>query len=124
MPRVLLNPERGLRGGFAGRPGGWFVGLGLGWEVDSREHHAGEAFEATMARSAGFVARGLSLVHLTPRRVRELGAVTAEVLVAAADARAGVPEPAGLEVRPRGPLLPETPVRRRPGAATGELGNP
>ncbi len=122
LPPFLLNPDVLLDGRFLGRPDGWLLGVGLGWEVDSREHHAGEdAFERTLARSDRFLAGGLSLLHLTPRRVRALGAATGELLVAAAAARRAsrTLEPVGLLVVPRGPLLPLSARRERPGRAPG-----
>lgn len=107
LPPFLLNPDVLVDGRFVGRPDGWLMGLGLGWEVDSRQHHGrDDQFDATLARHDGFVTHGLVLLHVTPRRLRRLGPAYAEVLVQAADRRrvAGL-EPAGLEVRPRGPLL-------------------
>jgi len=74
LPQFLLNPDVRVDGRFVGRPDGWLVGLGMGWEVDSHEHHGGrEDFEATLLRHDAFVAHGLSLLHLTPRRIRQLG---------------------------------------------------
>jgi hypothetical protein len=54
------------------------------------------------------------LLHVTPKRARLLGDRYAAVLADAASARAGIarPEPTGLVVRPRGPLLPRP--RRAP----------
>lgn len=109
LPRFLLNPDVFLGGTFLGRPDGWLVGAGLGWEVESREFHAGdEAFEHTLLRADRFLEHGLPLLHLTPRRIRELGAATGELLVATVGAAAarGAVEPRDLRVVPRGPLLP------------------
>ncbi len=70
LPRFLLNPEVRVRGRLLGRPDGWFVGHGLGWEVDSRTHHAQDRdFDATLARHDLWLAHGLSLLHVTPRRL-------------------------------------------------------
>ena len=33
LPELLLNPTLVIRGRVLGQPDGWFVGLGLGWEV-------------------------------------------------------------------------------------------
>lgn len=109
LPGFLLNPDVLVDGVFLGRPDGWLLGLALGWEVDSREFHAGEgAFEATLARSDSFLARGIPLLHVTPRRLRDRRAPWERVVEAAAAARAGLPEPPGLLVRLRGPVLPRT----------------
>jgi len=89
-----------------GQPDGWFVGLGLGWEVDSRRFHADDdRFDATLARHDRFGAHGLQLLHVTPRRARRLGASYADVLAAAVAARrlAAQPQPHGLVVRPFDP---------------------
>jgi hypothetical protein len=101
LPAFLLNPTLRVGGRVVGQPDGWFPGLGLGWEVESRRHHAADdAFDATLARHDRFGRHGLQLLHVTPRRARQLGAAYADVLVAAVDARrrAAQPEPAGLQV--------------------------
>ena len=106
LPRFLLNPTLLVDGVRVGQPDGWFVGLGLGWEVDSRRHHADdEAFDATLARHDRFGTFGLQLLHVTPKRARLLGAGYADVLAAAVAARrrAVQPEPSGLVVRPHDP---------------------
>lgn len=115
----LLNPDVLLDGRLLGRPDGWLVGLGLGWEVESREHHAGdEAFEATLARSDAFLAAGVPLLHVTPRRLRASSAECTGLLLRAAGARrrSGASDPPGLVVVPRGPVLP-LPRRGTPGAS-------
>lgn len=107
----LLNPDVLLDGRLLGRPDGWLVGLGLGWELDSREHHAGiEAFEETLTRSDAFVAAGVPLLHVTPRRLRASPAGCAALVVRAAEARrrSGAGDPPGLVVVPRRPVLPLT----------------
>lgn len=109
LPSILLNPTLLMDGLVIGEPDGWLVGLGLGWEVDSRRHHAeDDDFDATLARHDRFVSHGLVLLHVTPRRARELGDRYADILADAAAARSAIPhpEPLGLVVRPRGPLLP------------------
>ena len=106
LPGFLLNPTLLLDGVVVGMPDGWFLGLGLGWEVESRRHHASEdAFDSTLARHDEFGAHGLQLLHVTPRRARRLGGAYADVLAAAVQSRraAGQPEPAGLVVRPYDP---------------------
>lgn len=106
LPRFLLNPTLLVQGVTVGVADGWFVGLGLGWEVDSRRHHAqSDDFDATLARHDTFGAHGLQLLHVTPRRARLLGAAYADVLASAVAARrqAAQPEPRGLVVRPFDP---------------------
>lgn len=106
LPRFLLNPTLLLHGRVLGSPDGWFVGLGLGWEVESRRHHAqDDAFDRTLSRHDRFGRHGLQLLHVTPKRMRLLGAAYADVLASAVQARrtAGQPEPTGLEVRPYDP---------------------
>lgn len=106
----LVNPELRLGGETIGFPDGYFVGLGAGWEVDSRERHEGEdEFDATLGRHTTFGGHGLVLAHPTPRRIRRTGADTAAAVLAVARARLAIPpqlrEPQGLEVIPRGPVL-------------------
>lgn len=108
LPRCLLNPTLLVDGAVVGQPDGWFSGLGLGWEVESRRHHAAaDDFDATLARHDDFATYGLQLLHVTPRRARALGARYADVLAAAVAARrrAAVPEPPGLVVRPYVPRI-------------------
>ena len=103
LPPFLLNPTLLIDGVVVGKPDGWFLGRGLGWEVDSRRFHASDdRFDATLARHDRFGAHGLQLLHVTPRRARLLGAGYGDVLAAAVAARAGAaqPEPPGLVVRP------------------------
>jgi hypothetical protein len=106
LPRFLLNPTLLVNGIVVGQPDGWFVGLGLGWEVDSRQFHSGDDdFDATLARHDRFGSHGLQLLHITPRRARRLGAAYSDVLAATVAARrlAAHPEPPGLVVRPYDP---------------------
>lgn len=106
LPGFLLNPTVLVGGVVVGLADGWFRGLGLGWEVDSRRHHGeDDTFDTTLARHDTFGGHGLQLLHVTPRRARLLGAAYADVLAAAVQARrrTGQPEPDGLEVRPFDP---------------------
>ena len=106
LPAFLLNPTLLLDGVVVGVPDGWFRGLGLGWEVESRRHHAeDDAFDTTLARHDRFAGHGLQLLHVTPRRARRLGAAYGDVLAEAVQARraAGQPEPRDLVVRPYDP---------------------
>jgi hypothetical protein len=99
-----------------GQPDGWFPGLGLGWEVDSRRHHAADdAFDATLGRHDRFAGFGLQLLHVTPKRARLLGSGYGDVLVEAVAARrrARQPEPPDLVVRPHDAVVRE--LRLPPG---------
>lgn len=109
LPPFLLNPELRCDGRLVGRPDGWLLGCGVGWEVDSRRHHAADdAFDATLARHDRFAGHGLTLLHVNPRRLRALGAGYVPVLADAVRARRLLgPEPEGLVVVPRGPVLPQ-----------------
>lgn len=106
----LVNPELRINGKSIGFPDGYFVGLGAGWEVDSRERHEGdEQFDATLGRHTSFAGHGLVLAHPTPRRIRTQSNETVAAIIAVARARMLIPaalrEPAGLEVFPRGPTI-------------------
>jgi hypothetical protein len=106
----LVNPEVYVDDILVGIADVWFVGLGCGSEMDSRERHgADDDFDSTLARHDVFGGYGLVLSHLTPRRFRRdpAAAVTAVLNVARARLRlpAGLREPPGLRVVPRGPQL-------------------
>jgi hypothetical protein len=106
----LLNPELWIDGRLVGSPDGYFLGLGAGWEVDSRERHEGdESFDETLSRHTTFGGHGLVLAHPTPKRIRQRTATTASAVLAVARARLVLPaalrEPPGLVVVPKGPIL-------------------
>ena len=106
----LVNPELQRGGVRIGYPDGYFVGLGAGWEVESRERHDGdESFDETLRRHTTFGGHGLVLAHATPRQIRADGPGTAAAVLAVARARlllpAGLREPADLRIIARGPLL-------------------
>lgn len=115
LPPFLLNATLQLHGRRIGMPDGWVVGTGVGWQVDSREFHGEEDdFDETLAVHDGFAEHGLTLLHVTPRRLRRLGPAWVELLISAVAARpASGAEPAGLVVQPRGPLHTGR-ARRRP----------
>lgn len=86
----------------------WLVGRGTGGELDSREWHAGaDCLDATLLRYKAFSRAGLSLEHITPTRFRGDPAGFAQAVRSEADRRtsSGIPEPSGLRLKPRGPLL-------------------
>ncbi|MGI8537100.1 MAG: hypothetical protein ACR2K2_11515 [Mycobacteriales bacterium] len=114
LPPFLLNATLLAGGCRIGQPDGYLVGAGVGWQVDSRRHHSSdEDFDTTLAVHDTYAAYGLTMLHVTPRRLRRLGAAWVDVLVDAVQARraAGHGEPPGLLIRPEGPL--QSGYRRR-----------
>ena len=112
LPPFLLNPDVHVDGDFVGTPDAWIVGTGVGVQVDSREFHGEEDdFDRTLARHDTYAAAGLSLLHVTPKRLRRLGASYIDVVVDAVEARrrSGGTEPSGLAITAHGPLLPIRP---------------
>lgn len=109
FPPYLLNPDVYLDGQLLGSPDLWVVGLGLGSEVDSRQwHEEQEMLDRTLLRHEGFRLGGLHLAHVTPRRfARDPERHLADLRGLVAE-RAALrhPEPEGLVVLGRGPLLP------------------
>jgi len=105
LPPFLLNPVLRTSAGRVGQPDGYVVGTGVGWQVQSRRHHAGEQdLETTLAVHDAYAAHDLTMLHLTPRRLRTLGPGWVELLIDAVVARAGRGEPEGLVVEQRAPL--------------------
>lgn len=101
-----VNAELWLDGVLLGSPDVWFVGRGVGGEVESRERHELEdsQIESTYDRHERFVAGGVELLHVSVRRIRCDVAEAASYLVARARGSTRA-ESSGLEVRPRGPML-------------------
>lgn len=115
LPPFLLNPVLRCGGVRVGQPDGWLVGTGVGWQVDSRRRHGSDDdLDSTLAVHDGYAAHGLTLLHVMPRRLRQLGQRWVDLLVAAVDARAsqGVGEPSGLVIEPIGPMQPGRRRRR------------
>lgn len=109
LPPYLLNPDLYVDGVFLGSPDAYFPGLGLADEMDSREWHEGVSeLDATLLRHERFQHHGLTLNHTTPQRFqRSPGAHVAKLeALVEIRRRLAVPEPAGLLVLARGPLLP------------------
>jgi hypothetical protein len=106
----LLIAELRRNGALLGYPDGYFLGLGAGWEVESRERHEGDdSFDATLGRHTVFGGHGIVLAHPTPKRIRQDSSLAASGVLGVARARLLLPadlrEPRGLEVIPRGPVL-------------------
>jgi hypothetical protein len=109
LPPYLLNPDVLVDGVLLGSPDAWFPGLGLGDEVDSRQWHEEEGqLDRTLLRHEVFARHRLELAHITPSRFRSDPAAHVARLrqLVAARRTLSVPEPPGLVVLGRGPLLP------------------
>jgi hypothetical protein len=99
-----VNPQLWLDGAFLGSPDVWLVGTGTGGEVESQERHGDAAgVENTYDRHERITTPGLQLVHLSVGRIRRNVSEAATHLLTRA--AAGPAAPAGLEIRPVGPLL-------------------
>jgi len=76
-------------------PDAWWPDAGLAAEVDSREWHLSpEDWERTMRRHARMSARGIVVLHFTPRQIRFEPAIVVETIKAALGATRG--RPAGI----------------------------
>jgi len=99
-----VNPELWLHGRRLGSPDVWFVGTGVGGEVESNERHGSEQdTETTYDRHERFTAPGLELVHLSVRRIRRDVDEAARHLLSRVSR--GPVAPPRLIVKPCGPLL-------------------
>jgi hypothetical protein len=109
LPAYLMNPDVYVDGVLIGSPDAWFVGLGLGDEQDSREWHGSEdGLDSTLTRHERFRLADLHLNHTTPTRFSKDPRAHVAKLRSLVEERRGLaaPEPAGLVVLGRGPLLP------------------
>lgn len=103
-----VNPELWLDGRLLGCTDVYLPGLGIGGEVESVERHGSDDdTETTYDRHERLTTPGLELVHLSVRRIRRDVTEAAGHLLGRARLRRGMrrPEPPGLVVVPRGPLL-------------------
>lgn len=110
LPPYLLNPSLFIDGELVGSPDAYFPGLGLGDEMDSRKHHGSEEdLDATLLRHERISRHGLYLNHTTPRRFEADPAAHVAKLASLVEERRALPdpEPPGLIVLGRGPLLPD-----------------
>lgn len=106
--RRVIRDARLLDGRFLGSPDVYLPGLGLGGEVESQERHgADNDVETIYDRHERMTSGGVELVHLSVRRIRRSVREAACHLLTQARARAllAQPEPRGLTIVPRGPLL-------------------
>lgn len=66
----------------------WWPQAGLAVEVDSREWHLSpQDWERTMRRHADLTARGILVLHFTPRQIRKEPAIVLAAVTAALSAR-------------------------------------
>jgi hypothetical protein len=109
LPSYLLNPDLYVDGELIGSPDAYFPGLGLGDEMDSREwHEEPSMLDGTLLRHERFHGQGLALSHITPARFRRAPRAHVAKLASLVEQRLALPrpEPEGLVVLGRGPLLP------------------
>jgi hypothetical protein len=72
LPRPLFNARLFLGETFLAQPDAWWPAYGLAVEVDSREWHLlPEHWEQTMARHRRMSAAGITVMHVSPRQVRD-----------------------------------------------------
>jgi len=72
LPRPLFNARLFLGETFLAQPDTWWPEYGLAVEVDSREWHLlPEHWEQTMARHRRMSAAGITVMHVSPRQVRD-----------------------------------------------------
>ncbi|HEX7993358.1 MAG TPA: hypothetical protein VF506_05510, partial [Streptosporangiaceae bacterium] len=71
LPVPLLNPRLYVAQKFLASPDAWWPEYAVAVEVDSREWHLSPAsWEATMRRHARLTARGILVLHFSPRQIR------------------------------------------------------
>ncbi len=100
----------------------WLVGTGVGGELDSKECHGDEEpLDRTLLRDKRFVRAGVDLGHISPTRFRANpdGFCATLLAEAARRAAAGLREPEGLRLVPRGPLLQGSARGKRPYRPSG-----
>jgi hypothetical protein len=71
IPKPVYNARLYDRETLIGVPDAWWPDAGVAAEVDSREYHySAEDWQRTMQRHDRLVARGVLLLHFTPRQIR------------------------------------------------------
>jgi hypothetical protein len=71
LPEPMYNPRLYVGSEFLAQPDAWWPDVGVAGEVDSREWHLSpEQWAKTMARHARMTARGIAVLHFTPRQLR------------------------------------------------------
>lgn len=72
LPQPLFNPKLFLGSVFLAQPDVWWPDYGVAVEVDSREWHLlPEHWEQTMGRHRSMSAAGITIMHASPREIRE-----------------------------------------------------
>lgn len=93
LPQPWFNARLFLGETFLAQPDAWWPKYGLAVEVDSREWHLlPEHWEQTMARHRRMSAAGITVMHVSPRQVRDQSAELIEQIDTAM--RSGRPLPA------------------------------
>ncbi|AUI64278.1 hypothetical protein [Amycolatopsis sp. BJA-103] len=85
LPEPQWNHElRDENGEYIATPDGYFVAVGLAWEIDSYDFHFGkQQYAATVARNARYAAAGIAVLQTLPSRLRTEPKRVASELVAA-----------------------------------------
>jgi very-short-patch-repair endonuclease len=84
LPEPLFNPRLFVGQEFLASPDAWWPDYAIAVEVDSREWHLSpESWEKTMRRHARMTARGILVLHFSPRQIRqEADEVLTEIRIA------------------------------------------
>jgi hypothetical protein len=92
LPEPIFNPRLFAGNAFLGSPDAWWPDAGVAGEVDSREWHLSpQDWERTLARQTRMSARGIIVLHFTPRQVRLGARAVAEEIRSALQAGRGRP---------------------------------
>ena len=100
LPEPIFNPCLFAGNAFLGSPDAWWPDAGVAGEVDSREWHLSpQDWERTLARQTRMSARGIIVLHFTPRQIRSGRRAVAEEIRSAL--QAGRDRPAlSIQARP------------------------
>ena len=72
IPKPVFNARLYDKETLIGVPDAWWPDAGVAAEVDSREYHySAEDWQRTMQRHDRLVARGVLLLHFTPKQIRD-----------------------------------------------------
>lgn len=100
LPPMLMNPRlHTLSGDFIGVPDGYFPSAGVGVQVHSREHHAGDGpnfasmWEQTVERDGRYAAHGILLLGVAPTTLRDHPGMFLDNVRSAISSQVGRPLP-------------------------------
>jgi len=94
LPTPLLNARLFAGDELLARPDAWWPDVGVAVEVDSKEWHLSpESWERTMRRHARMTARGILVLHFTPRQIRKEPDDVLATIRQALSGRRGQPAP-------------------------------